>query len=444
MKHIQIKFFFIATLVLLLSSGCKKLLEEKPRSIYTPEFFKTEKGVLGGITSQYAHLRFIYGQPFYYNSLETGTDEYTYAQSSDANQRDMDYSSVSNLTGATSRSDVLWGVAFSNINTASGIIENAEIVGTIPASLIAEARFFRAFDYFMLVQTFGGVPLDLGAGELKFNTTASRTSVRNTVPQVYTKAIFPDLLKAVDDLPAVPRATGTASKTLARLYLAKAYLTYAWWLQNPNNIPTYPDAPRTDPDGHDAPWYFQKAYEVALQGIDQAGTTFGLLDNFYDVHVGGNDRNKEMLLYADHTDQSEFYNGSPLTGFQSEIGNDGRNSAVWFVTSNYTVLTSAPNPDGTGNSTYANGANTVQREAAQPYGRPYIRMAPPIGVFTNTFVEKTLDSRYDGTFNAVYRGNWNKAGINVTTFYNANDMPVTLGQPILSFLETDADAAGIV
>ena len=26
-------------------------------------------------------------------------------------------------------------------------------------------------DYFLLVQTFGGVPLDLGAGELKFNTT---------------------------------------------------------------------------------------------------------------------------------------------------------------------------------------------------------------------------------------------------------------------------------
>ena len=46
----------------------------------------------------------------------------------------------------------------------------------------------------MLVQTFGGVPLDLGAGELKFNTSPSRKSVRNTVPEVYTKAIFPDLL----------------------------------------------------------------------------------------------------------------------------------------------------------------------------------------------------------------------------------------------------------
>jgi len=438
MKRTYIKSVaIVSALVVLLSSGCKKILEETPRSIYTPEFFKTEKGVLGGITSQYAHLRFIYGQPYYYNALETGTDEYTYGQSGDGNHRDMDLSGVGNLNAASSRSDVLWGIAFSNINTASGIIENAASVG-LSNALIAEARFFRAFDYFMLVQTFGGVPLDLGAGELKFNTSPSRKSVRNTVPEVYTKAIFPDLLTAINDLPAIGRVTGGVTKTAARLYLAKAYLTYAWWLQNPNNIPTYPASPRTDPDGKDAPYYFQQAYNIAVQAIENPGS-FGLENTFYDVHVGGNDRNKEMLLYADHTEQSEFYNGSPLTGFQGEIGNDGRNTAVWFVTPNYTVLASASNPDGTGSA-----ISSVQREAAQGLGRPYIRMAPPIGVFTNTFVEKTLDSRYDGTFSTVYRGNWPKGGVTNTTLYNANDMAVTPGQAILSFLEYDSQAAGIV
>ncbi|HEY6502533.1 MAG TPA: RagB/SusD family nutrient uptake outer membrane protein [Chitinophagaceae bacterium] len=438
MKHIHIKsVVVVSALFVLLLSGCNKILEEQPRSIYTPEFFKTEKGVLGGITSQYAHLRFIYGQPYYYNALETGTDEYTYGQSADGNHRDMDLSGVGNLTAASSRSDVLWGVAFSNINTASGIIENAAAVG-ISAALIAEARFFRAFDYFMLVQTFGGVPLDLGAGELKFNTTPSRKSVRNTVPEVYTKAIFPDLLQAINDLPATGRVTGGATKTAARLYLAKAYLTYAWWLQNPNNIPTYPASPRTDPDGQTAAQYFQKAYDMATFAIDNPGS-FGLANTFYDVHVGGNDRNNEMLLYADHTEQSEFYNGSPIQGFQGEIGNDGRNSAVWFVTWNYTNIRSAPNSNGTGTA-----VSSVQREAAQGLGRPYIRMAPPIGVFTNTFAEKTLDSRYDGTFSTVYRGNWPKAGVTNATLYGANNMPVTPGQAVLSFLEYESQAAGIV
>src|SRR5687768_8773101 len=201
MKLIYIKSLIAASLLLGPGTGCKKILEEEPRSIYTPEFFQTEKGVLGGITSQYAHLRFIYGQPYYYNTLETGTDEYTWGSSADQNFKDMDLSGAGNITAASSRSDVLWGTAFANINTASGIIENAASVPTVTAAQVAEARFFRAFDYFLLVQTFGGVPLDLGAGELKFNTSASRGSVRNTVPEVYTKAIFPDLIQAVADLP---------------------------------------------------------------------------------------------------------------------------------------------------------------------------------------------------------------------------------------------------
>jgi starch-binding outer membrane protein, SusD/RagB family len=437
MKHILIKSFLLSAVFMLFLTGCSKILEEQPRSNYVPDFFKTEKGVQGGVTAMYGHLRFIYGQPYFYNTLETGTDEYTYAQSADANFKDMDLSGVGNITPASSRSDVLWGAAFSNINTASGVIENAEAVGTIPASLIAEARFFRAFDYFLLVQTFGGVPLDLGAGELKFNTSTSRKSVRNTVPQVYTKAIFPDLLKAVNDLPVAPRVTGGVTKTVARLYLSKAYLTYGWWLQNPNNIPTYPQTPRTDPDGHDAQWYFQKAYDIAVEAISNPGP-YGLENTFYDVHVGGNDRNKEMLLYADHTQESAFYNGVAISGFESEAGN-GRNTAVWMVTWNYTVLTSASNPDGTGTA-----VSSVQREAAQPLGRPYIRMAPPIGVFTNTFAEKTLDSRYDGTFSTVYRGNWPKGGTANTVLYNANDQAVRPGDPILSFLEDESQAGGIV
>lgn len=437
MKLIPIKSFIAATLVVLAFSGCKKILEEQPRSFYEPGFFKTEKGVQGGITSMYGHLRFIYGQPYYYNTLETGTDEYTYAQSADANFRDMDLSGVGNITPTSSRSDVLWGNAFSNINTASGVIENAQAVG-IPASLIAEARFFRAFDYFLLVQTFGGVPLDLGGGELKFNTTPSRKSTRNTVPEVYTKGIFPDLIKAVNDLPVAPRVTGGVTKTVARLYLSKAYLTYAWWLQNVNNIPTYPASPRTDPDGQSAQFYFQKAYDIAVEGINSPGN-YGLENTFYDVHVGGNDRNKEMLLFADHTQESELYNGAAITtGFDTEAGN-GKNSAVWMVTWNYTVLTSASNAGGTGTA-----ISSVQREAAQALGRPYTRMAPPIGVFTNTFADKTLDSRYDGTFTTVYRGNWPKGGTSNTVLYNANDLPVVPGDPIFSFLESEAQATGLV
>ena len=418
----KIRVLGTAALALFLTASCSDILDEQPRSSYDPTFFKTEKGVEGGVTSMYAHLRYIYGQAYYYNSCLTGTDEATWGWSADGNFMDADLSGVGNLTATTCRSDALWGTAFSNINTANGVIENGAEVG-VNESLVSEARFFRAFDYFLLVQTFGGVPLDLGSGELKFNITPSRTSVRNTVPEVYTKAIFPDLLTAIENLPANPRVTGGVTKTVARLYLAKAYLTYAWWLKNPNNIPTYPECQRTDPDGHDAAWYFQQAYDVAVTAIENPGP-FGLQESFWMVNAGPNDRNMEILLYADHTQEDEYYNGGSLS-----YGGGGApdNFAGWMMNWNYTDARSADNQA------------VINRIAEQCYGRPWTRMAPPLGVFTKTFADKVNDSRYDGTFTTVYRGNWSTAGQNWESVTNANGMKVKEREPIFSFVFQDMD-----
>lgn len=418
----KIRVLGTAALALFLTASCSDILDEQPRSSYDPTFFKTEKGVEGGVTSTYAHLRYIYGQAYYYNSCLTGTDEATWGWSADGNFKDADLSGVGNLTATTCRSDALWGTAFSNINTANGVIENGAEVG-VNESLVSEARFFRAFDYFLLVQTFGGVPLDLGSGELKFNITPSRTSVRNTVPEVYTKAIFPDLLTAIENLPANPRVTGGVTKTVARLYLAKAYLTYAWWLKNPNNIPTYPECQRTDPDGHDAAWYFQQAYDVAVTAIENPGP-FGLQESFWMVNAGPNDRNMEILLYADHTQEDEYYNGGSLS-----YGGGGApdNFAGWMMNWNYTDARSADNQA------------VINRIAEQCYGRPWTRMAPPLGVFTKTFADKVNDSRYDGTFTTVYRGNWSTAGQNWESVTNANGMKVKEREPIFSFVFQDMD-----
>lgn len=428
MKRINIKRYIAIVFFASLFVGCSDILNETPRSSYTPEYFKTEKGVLGGITSLYGNLRYVYGNGYWLNACETGTDEYTYGHGADGNYKDMDLSGVGSITPSSSRADVLWGRAFSNINTANGIIENAAQVATISNALVAEARFFRAFDYFMLVQTFGGVPLDLGSGELKFNISTSRVSVRNTVPQVYTKGIFPDLVTAINDLPDAGRVTGGVTKTVARLFLAKAYLTYAWWLENPRNIPTYPETPRTDPDGHNAQWYYQQAYDIATKGIDNPGS-FGLQKTYYDVNLAQNDRNNEMLLYADHTEASEYYDDS---SHSYNTGSSPGNFAVWMVTWDYTFLESASTADWTGAK-----VRSVQREAAQAYGRPWKCMAPTIDVVTKTFADKTNDSRFDATFATAFRGNWNKANVKNEFLYNANGLKVYPGDAILTFLDEE-------
>ena len=432
MKTKSIKYILAAGLVCCglstTMTSCSDVLDEQPRSQFDPTFFTTKAGIEGGLTSLYAHLRYFYGNGYYLNSLETGTDEYTWAQSADGNFKDADLSGVGSMNPNNSIAGGCWGAAFANINTASGIIENGAAAG-IDDALLAEAYFFRAFDYFILVQTYGGVPLDLGAGDLKFNTSTVRTSVRNTVPEVYA-AIFADLEKAVADLPENPRLTGTATKNLARLYLSKAYLTYAWWLENPNNIPTYPECSR---DASQANSYFQKAYDMAKQAIDNPGP-YGLQPTFYDVNVATNDRNSEIMLYADHDQDEKFGNGGVGYGWGS--GGSPENFAYWMETWNYTEMTAKA----------ASGAtiNPIQREAVQALGRPWTRMAP----IADNFMEggvwedavKAIDSRYDATFTLRYHTNWQKSGGTEPYVFGANGMQVGPNEVYFSWVPESEDS----
>ncbi|MBO4896038.1 MAG: RagB/SusD family nutrient uptake outer membrane protein [Prevotella sp.] len=362
------------------------------------------------------------------NTLETGTDEYTYAQSADGNFKDADLSGVGSVTPTSTVAGGAWGTLFANINTASGIIENGAEAGIDPA-LLAEAYFFRAFDYFILVQTYGGVPLDLGAGELKFNTSTARTSVRNTVPEVYA-AIFADLEKAVNDLPENPRLTGTATKNLARLYLSKAYLTYGWWLENPNNIPTFPECSR---DASQANSYFQKAYDTAMAAINNPGP-YALQPTFYDVNVATNDRNSEIMLYADHDEDEKYGNGGMGYGWGS--GGSPENFAYWMETWNYTEMIAK--------AASGNTINPIQREAVQALGRPWTRMAP----IADNFMEggvwedavKAIDSRYDATFTLRYHTNWQKSGNTEPYVIGANGEKVYPNEVYFSWVPESEDS----
>ena len=432
MKTKSIKYILAAGLVCCglsaTMTSCNSVLEEQPRSQFDPTFFNTKAGIEGGLTSLYAHLRYFYGNGYFLNSVETGTDEYTYAQSADGNFKDADLSGVGQMTPTNSIAGSIWGALFPNINTASGIIENGAEAG-IDASLLAEAYFFRGFDYFLLVQTYGGVPLDLGAGELKFNTSTVRTSVRNTVPEVYA-AIFSDLEKAVNDLPENPRLTGTVTKNVARLYLSKAYLTYAWWLENPNNIPTYPECSR---NSGEATSYFQKAYDTAMQAINNPGP-YALQPTFYDVNVATNDRNSEIMLYADHDENEKYGNGGAGYGWGG--GGSPENFAYWMETWNYTEMIAKA----------ASGAtiNPIQREAVQALGRPWTRMAP----IADNFMEggvwedavKAIDSRYDATFTLRYHTNWQKSGNTEPYVFGANGMQVGPNEIYFSWVPESEDS----
>ena len=407
-------------------TSCDYVLEEQPRSSYDPSYFKTKDGVEGGLTALYSHLRNIYGSGYYLSSLEAGTDEYTYGHSGDGNQKDIDMTGAGQITGSTCRSDVYWGQAFSDINTASSVIENASEVGIAP-SLVAEAYFFRGMHYFNLVRTFGGVPLDLGGGILHSNNAPKRSSTRNTVPEVY-DAVFSDLNNAIKDLPETPRKVGTVTKNVARLYLAKAYLTYAWWLENPNGIPTYPECSR---ESSKAKEYFQAAYDTALEAINNPGP-YKLQDTYRDVNLFENDRNAEWLLWADHTQESEQFNGA---GYGWGNGGAPENYCGWFTQWNYCGDMKGKDKDG-------NVFNPVMREPIQGLGRPWTRLAP-IPDALMKFTDTDKDSRWDASFTTQYRVNMSKGGNAAEYVYGANNSQIKNGETFLKFLSADEKDANV-
>lgn len=387
-------------------TSCSDVLDETPRTTFTPEYFKTKAGVEGGITALYSNLRNVWGQGYFFNAMETGTDEYTYGESADENFLAMDYTDAAVLRTNNCRADALWGCSFSDINTANGVIEYGKAAGVSP-ELVAEANFFRALDYFELVQTFGGVPLDFGSGNLKFNTNPVRSSKRNTVPEVY-QAIFADLRTAVDNLPTSPRKTGTVTQATARFFLAKAYLTFAWWLQNPKNIPTYPECERKDLDGHTASEYFQMAYDEAILAIKNPNQ-YKMQETYGDVFFCRNDRNSEIVLYADHTAQDAYFNGADNFGWGHAAAPD--NFAYYMNRWNY-----------------CNFGACLQRTAYPSYARPWTRMAMPCEVPAK-FTDQDKDYRFEGTFVTAFRVNWAVLGDKDkdSEWKNANDINIKEG-----------------
>lgn len=364
-------------------TSCSDILDEQPRAQITPQLMQTDQGVQLALTSVYSHLRYIYGPVSCYYNNQYGTDETTYGNLVGAGSEEylMDEYTITSSTG---RTGCYWNSnTFAYINTCNGIISIGEANG-VDKRLIAEARTLRAHDHFLLVQFYGGVPLDLGSGENEYNTLPVRTSVRNSVDETYA-SIFNDLEIAVADLEGTKRddrMTGCVTQAFAQYLLSKAYLTYAWYLKN---------------NGGNGATYFQKAYDTAMTLIKASGVgapgsnQFGLCQNYHDVNLAQNDRNMEVLLYADRSDDAGF---EPSEG--ESWGTEGEKSNVAFYALRCWF------------DTGFNGATSpLGRSALQEYGRPWRRMAPTYEMITGIFADKVNDARYDGTFQKTWACNQN-------------------------------------
>jgi len=218
MKHYIYKGLLILGGLAVLSS-CKKSLEENnPSGITAESVYTTPAGFETLVNAAYSYQRWWYGKEEGYSISEMGTDIWA----SGAGDVTTDLTNYINLQGTNASLTTEWQQFYAAINLCNaGInrIDGAGLAANIRPIREAELRFLRAFYYWHIVETWGGVHFTLNETQGVI-TTANKTPV-----ETFNKQIIDDLLFAVTNLPATTGDYGRATKPAAQAFLARMYLT---------------------------------------------------------------------------------------------------------------------------------------------------------------------------------------------------------------------------
>jgi hypothetical protein len=395
---LKYKIYKLAICLSFLSlAACEGYLTENMRATLTPEYFTTSDGIKAAVVSVYSGLRTQFCRQGTMPMTVYGTDEFrstAFVRSTNASIDAFD-AYGNNLNADNASVLIPWSLCFVYINTCNGIIERAPDANMIPDDLnqaLGEAHFLRGFLYFLLVETYGGVPLDLGAGELGHNDFNPATeSKRNTTSEVFA-VIIDDFKQAEELLPAteVSKRPGRLGKAAAKHFLAKSYLARAG------------DATaRQASDYEDA--YTHSKELIENQGIYHAS----LLTDYGDVNKQGNEHSTEVLFTVEHTGDLIYNEGGAGIGGTDAGENESKeNRTIFFFTPMYENRALRPVLDP------ADGG-FVSEDFAAPkpvarsveYQRPWGTYVPTDWLLYNAFADKENDSRFDHSFRTLWRCN---------------------------------------
>ena len=75
MRYKTFKYSLVLGAILFATAGCKKILEEQPRTTFTPSFFTTTDGIQGGIAGIYSSFRGQWATQIWTQLFNSGTVE---------------------------------------------------------------------------------------------------------------------------------------------------------------------------------------------------------------------------------------------------------------------------------------------------------------------------------------------------------------------------------
>jgi len=333
-------------LSLILASSCQDQLQEDVVSQIGSDYINTPQGINDGISAAYTSMRAWYGTERGHNLTEFGTDVYT--NGADGSWKFMN-TYTNQFDSQNGHLTELWDEFYRGINTCNAVIDRAPDVSGLTDAVkkqrIAEAKFIRAHHYFIMVQLFGSVDLQLSE-----NIVPNKKVSRAPVSEIYS-AIIADLEAAIPDLEAAKVSTqyGRATRAAAQHLLGKVYLTKGT-----------SEAKAADD--------FAKA-ETLFKSV--IGYGFTLMSQYSQIYQLGNERNDEVIW-------SIQYTRDPLTN------GGGNNSHVFFLME-YDVQAG------------------MRRDTQN--GRPFKRYRLTPYAINTVFAERVNDSRYKASFIDVYFSN---------------------------------------
>jgi hypothetical protein len=341
------RYINILTIILLgagLLAACNKQLEEyNPSGLTVDQVFSTPEGFETLVNAAYSYNRWWYGKEEGWNIAEMGTDLWT----SGTGDKYPDLTQYLNLQASNVVMSGLWKQLYSAINLCNTGIARVGNAGFSPERSVireAELRFLRAFYYWHIVETWGGVHFTLT------ETSGVETVANRTPVDTFYAQIFRDLEMAAANLPRTTSEYGRATKPAAMAFLARMYLTRG---QN------------------------DKAAALADSVIGNFG--FALQAKYADLWRMDNLQNKEIVWAVNYMKNLVFNDRLDATLYPNGHSRGANNGHLMF-TMKYDDLVG------------------MQRDVAN--GRPFNRYMPTLYLL-ELFNEKA-DARFDASFKSVW------------------------------------------
>lgn len=207
-------------------TSCSDFLDASNKSNVTDkQSFATKEGLNNLVNDAYQHLQNVYAAPLFTSCFSAGTDMYADAR----NKMNEALNTYETLTPENTDIKNLYTYLYSGIRAANSVsyyAQTAQVDDKTKNQLIGEARVLAAYEYYLLVNNFGGVPI-----MKDFLTTADTGYPKSSAEDVYAYIISEleeVISKNVLQASTATKGGGRISQETAKAILAKTYLSAAW------------------------------------------------------------------------------------------------------------------------------------------------------------------------------------------------------------------------